>query len=151
MTMNKTQMAIEGKPAGWGQIETIRISAWRGRDADTEFYLSDLRKTGVLGGRCQSSRFCAAITRSSNCPKKNAASSNIPESMAEAVHKLGVGCAVLSDLELTAGTLAQSQTRHPALQPRHAGSRPRIWRFISGDGGKAGGVLHRSGKAQTRI
>ena len=38
----KQNTRIEGTPAGWGKIETIRISAWRGQDQDTEFFLSDL-------------------------------------------------------------------------------------------------------------
>ena len=31
------------------KIKTIRISAWRGNGVNTEFYLRDIRKTGVLG------------------------------------------------------------------------------------------------------
>jgi len=42
-------MVIEGKPAGWGRIQTIRISAWRGKESNTEFFLRDLQKTGFLG------------------------------------------------------------------------------------------------------
>lgn len=48
ITIDKADMKPEGKPAGWGQIKTIRISAWRGKDANTEFYLSDLRQTAPL-------------------------------------------------------------------------------------------------------
>ena len=46
--IDKTEMKPEGKPAGWGQIRTVRISAWRGKDVSTEFYLSDLRATEPL-------------------------------------------------------------------------------------------------------
>jgi uncharacterized lipoprotein YddW (UPF0748 family) len=42
--IEKSEMRSEGKPAGWGQIKTIRISAWRGKNVNTEFYLRDLRK-----------------------------------------------------------------------------------------------------------
>ncbi|MCX6905695.1 MAG: right-handed parallel beta-helix repeat-containing protein, partial [Verrucomicrobia bacterium] len=48
--IDKAHTTSEGKPAGWGQIKTIRISAWRGKEADTEFLLGDIRKTGV--GHC---------------------------------------------------------------------------------------------------
>ncbi len=46
--INKSEMTSEGKPAGWNKIQTIRISAWRGKNMNTEFYLSDLRKTDPL-------------------------------------------------------------------------------------------------------
>ena len=44
VAIDKADMAREGTPAGWDQIRTIRISAWRGKDKSTEFYLRDLRK-----------------------------------------------------------------------------------------------------------
>jgi uncharacterized lipoprotein YddW (UPF0748 family) len=46
--IDKAGMRSEGKPAGWGQVKTIRVSAWRGKEANTEFYLRDLRKLAVL-------------------------------------------------------------------------------------------------------
>ena len=48
ISIDKTEMTPEGNPGGWSQIQTIRISAWRGKDVSTEFYLSDLRKTDPL-------------------------------------------------------------------------------------------------------
>ena len=48
ISIDKTEMTPEGNPGGWSQIQTIRISAWRGNDVSTEFYLSDLRKTDPL-------------------------------------------------------------------------------------------------------
>jgi uncharacterized lipoprotein YddW (UPF0748 family) len=45
--VDKADMKPEGKPAGWDQIKTIRISAWRGKETDTEFYLRDLCKTAA--------------------------------------------------------------------------------------------------------
>ena len=46
--IDKSEMMSEDNPAGWGQIKTIRVSAWRGKDVNTEFYLSDFRKTDLL-------------------------------------------------------------------------------------------------------
>ncbi|MEI8312366.1 MAG: hypothetical protein WCH98_16555, partial [Verrucomicrobiota bacterium] len=45
VTIDKASTTAEGTPAGWGKISAIRISAWRGSDADTEFFLGDIRKT----------------------------------------------------------------------------------------------------------
>lgn len=49
ITVDKSTMGTGGHPAGWGQIQTIRLSAWGGSDTDTELYLKDLRLIGVLG------------------------------------------------------------------------------------------------------
>jgi uncharacterized lipoprotein YddW (UPF0748 family) len=38
--IGKAGTKIEGRPAGWGKIRTIRISAWRGKDVDTAFHLA---------------------------------------------------------------------------------------------------------------
>jgi len=43
----KADMDIEGRPEGWSKIDTIRISAWRGQDRDTEFYVTGF---GLFGG-----------------------------------------------------------------------------------------------------
>lgn len=45
----KSDFHIEGDPGGWDKIQTIRISAWKLREEDTEFSVAALQKTGVLG------------------------------------------------------------------------------------------------------
>ena len=47
--INKAATQTEGNPAGWGSIKAIRISAWRGKAVNTEFYLSDIRRIGTIG------------------------------------------------------------------------------------------------------
>ncbi|MBE0536254.1 MAG: family 10 glycosylhydrolase [Phycisphaerae bacterium] len=46
VTVEKSAARVEGKPAGWGRIDTIRISAWRGQDSDTAFYVEGLSRVG---------------------------------------------------------------------------------------------------------
>lgn len=46
ITIDKMETHKEGEPGGWDQIRTIRISAWRGQDKDTEFLFGDLRAMG---------------------------------------------------------------------------------------------------------
>lgn len=46
VSVEKSEARIEGSPAGWGQVDTVRISAWRGRDADTEFHVAGLSLSG---------------------------------------------------------------------------------------------------------
>jgi uncharacterized lipoprotein YddW (UPF0748 family) len=47
--INKNAANIEGRPAGWGKIDTVRISAWRGQDIDTEFYIAAMGVFGTAG------------------------------------------------------------------------------------------------------
>lgn len=100
VVIDKTEATIEGRPAGWGQIETIRISAWRGKDVDTEFYLRDLRQAGTLGADAT-----VAIIRAESValsrPDERRNALEYAEQIAETLGGLGVGCAVLSDLEVT--------------------------------------------------
>src|ERR1700722_8525000 len=44
IVIDKSAMKVEGNPDGWDHIKTIRISAWRSGDENTEFYVSDIRK-----------------------------------------------------------------------------------------------------------
>ncbi len=41
--LDKKEFRPEGRPAGWNHVQTVRISAWRGKDTYTEFYLRGLR------------------------------------------------------------------------------------------------------------
>lgn len=47
VVIDKSDTRIEEQPAGWGAIDTIRISAWRGKDVDTEFYIANLAVEGA--------------------------------------------------------------------------------------------------------
>jgi len=44
--LDKSEAGSEGAPAGWGRIEAMRLSAWRGADEDTEFCVSELARLG---------------------------------------------------------------------------------------------------------
>ncbi len=44
--VSKADMDVEGHPGGWSQIDTMRISAWRGQNRDTEFYVTDFALFG---------------------------------------------------------------------------------------------------------
>jgi len=108
VTLDKSAMTAEGQPAGWSRIRTIRLSAWRALDRDTEFFLSDLRATGVLGADAS-----VAILRGDSvqqrAPSEVRSVEQFTEDMAQALQGLDVGCAVLSDLDVTAERLARAQ------------------------------------------
>ncbi|HUU93863.1 MAG TPA: family 10 glycosylhydrolase, partial [Phycisphaerae bacterium] len=102
ITIDKQDTKIEGRPGGWGAVETIRISAWRGKDADTEFCISNLAVAGgpadILVVRGES-----VVGRS---PGEADSVSQYTQGMVAALAELGLGCAVVSDLDLTAARLA---------------------------------------------
>jgi len=53
--IDKSAARTEGTPGGWGKIDTIRISAWRGGNSDTEFFIRGLSLFGA-GARIASCR-----------------------------------------------------------------------------------------------
>ena len=94
ITIDKAAMRSEGQPAGWGSIRTIRISAWRGRNEDTELYLGAIRTTGALGLDAS-----VAILRSES-PDKSVQS--YAANVAENLRALGIGYATLGEADATA-------------------------------------------------
>jgi uncharacterized lipoprotein YddW (UPF0748 family) len=108
ITINKASTRSEGTPAGWGHIETIRISAWRGRNEDTEMLVSDLRMTGVLGVDASIAVVRAeSLARGRSSEAKSA--DQFVENVTQNLTALGVGCSMLSDLDLTTEWLAKAK------------------------------------------
>jgi uncharacterized lipoprotein YddW (UPF0748 family) len=108
ITIDKAEATVEGKPAGWGHIKTIRISAWRGQDVNTEFWLSDLRPIGLLGADAS-----VAILRAESAarlsPEEKGSIEQFTEAVARHFQALDIGCAVLSDLDVSAERLKQAK------------------------------------------
>ena len=106
VTIDKAATITEGTPSGWGRISAIRISAWRGSDTSTEFFLQDMRKSGVLGGDAS-----VAIIRGESValssPGEARSVGQFAEAAAENFRALGVGAVMISDLDVTAERLKQ--------------------------------------------
>ena len=103
--IDKSSMKVEGKPAGWGQIKTIRISAWRANNANTEFYLSDLRKSGELGSGT-SVVVLRSETAAQRWPNQISSFQQSIDNVTQGLKSFGVDSLVISDEELTASELA---------------------------------------------
>jgi len=95
--INKNATNIEGRPAGWGKIDTIRISAWRGQDVDTEFYIAAMGVFGTAGK--------IAIVRgdsvASEAPNELDAVRQYTQIMSEFFDRSGLSHTVLSDHDVT--------------------------------------------------
>jgi uncharacterized lipoprotein YddW (UPF0748 family) len=123
ITIEKAGLTTEGRPAGWGSIRTIRLSAWRAQDQDTEFYLTDLRESGVLGADAAVAILRAESVAQSS-PTEKRSIDQFTEGMAQALQALELGCAVVSDLDVTAERLRNAKVvvlpHNPSLPDRVA-------------------------------
>lgn len=108
VTIDKADTAVEGKPSGWGAIKALRLSAWRGRGVNTEFFISDIRKAGVLGADA-----AVAIVRAESAAQRSPDEARSIEQFTEAIaghlRALDIGCSVISDLEVSAERLRTAQ------------------------------------------
>ena len=108
ITLDKAAARVEGKPTGWDAIQTIRLSAWRGGDADTELCVRDFRMSGVLG----TDALVVLVRGDSAAKDRPGEAAGIQEStarLAKYFADLGVGCATLSDLDLASEPLRRAQ------------------------------------------
>ena len=134
VTINKASTRSEGTPAGWGNIDTIRISAWRGRNEDTDLFLADLRMTGVLGVDAS-----IAVVRGESLvrsrPDEAKSADQFAETVTQNLNALGIGCSMISDLDLTAGRLAKAKLvilpHNPSLPD---GAADALIKFLNGGG-----------------
>jgi len=95
--IHKNSTDIEGRPAGWSRVDTIRISAWRGQDVDTAFYITALGLFGS-GGKIVVVRGDSAASQTPNELKARQQYTNI---MAGFLDRVGLSHIVLSDLDVT--------------------------------------------------
>ena len=104
VTVNKAALRTEGRPAGWDRITTIRLSAWRGRNVDTEMRVGDFRRTGVLGADA-SIAILRAESVARGAPGEARNGEQFVAAVAAGFEAYGLGCATPGDLELTAAHL----------------------------------------------
>ena len=129
IAIRKEDMRIEGSPAGWAAVRTIRISAWRGAAEDTECYLADLR---LLGGNA-----AIAIIRAEAgiAAAETDSVAQFTRGMAQYLRDLGLPYAVMSDQDVTADRLKGKRLvilpHNPAIPDRAADA---IRRFVEGGG-----------------
>jgi uncharacterized lipoprotein YddW (UPF0748 family) len=105
--IDKAGMTVEGTPAGWSRISAIRVSAWRGRERNTEFYFSGLREIGVLGVDAS-----IAILSSDSTERRSAEEARNVEQYTEAVaghlRALGMGYGVIREPDATVEMLKRA-------------------------------------------
>ena len=129
--VEKSGMRSEGTPVGWGKIQAIRISAWRGSDTSTEFYIADL---GLLGG----DEPIALISGDSvvkQHPDEAEAVGTYTEAVGQVLKDLGVPYVVISDLDVTPERLKGKKLLilpHNPYMPENVSDR--LISFLNGGG-----------------
>ncbi len=99
--VDKKATAIEGRPAGWSRVDTIRISAWRGRDRDTEFYIASLGLFGTGGNIVIVRGDSAAQIKPANAKTIT----QYTDVMANFLDRSGLDYQIISDLDIDAQRL----------------------------------------------
>ena len=129
--IHKEGTGIEGRPGGWGQIDTIRISAWRGRDVDTEFYIAALGPFGH-GTRVVIVR---GDSVAGTVPGEVESVKRYADVMAQFLDRAGIAFITLSDLDVTAERLKRAKLvilpHNPSMPAKVADE---IGRFLEGGG-----------------
>jgi len=129
----KTATRAEGTPAGWGKVDTVRISAWRSQSADTELYVAEL---GVFGrpGKVLVIRGDVGARGKAGEARSVA---QFSESMSRLLDRVGLSHAVISDADLTAGRLKGMKV---VILPHNPGMQPKAVELLT-DFVQAGGRL----------
>jgi len=131
IAIDKEDTTIEGTPAGWGRIDAIRLSAWRGAERDTELFLADVRVTG------RDARI--AVVRGDSVPRAAPDETEsvriYTQSVTRCLQEAGLAYLVLSDLDVTTAALAG---RRIAILPHNPsmpeGAQAALAAFVKGGG-----------------
>ena len=129
--VSKTDMDVEGHPGGWSKIDTMRISAWRGQDRDTEFYVTDF---ALFGGGAK-----IVIVRGDSAaefaPAETGSVREYTGVMAGLLDRANLAHLVLSDRDVTAERLRDAELvvlpHNPAMPDEIA---EEIAGFVGADG-----------------
>ncbi len=102
VTVTKADSRIEGRVAGWGTIETVRIAGWRCRDLDTECAIANF---GPLAIKPKA----VVLRAETHTLKKGGNSDSITKfaaNVCETLDDIGLDTVMQSDIDLKAENLA---------------------------------------------
>jgi len=111
--LDRSLMQAEGNIGGWGKVDAIRISAWRGKNSDTEFYIAGIYMLGADAPVVVVRPDSSAKSRPEEY-KQAAASVKLTGRLLD---EAGIEYCVIGDTELTAASLAGKKV---AILPNNA-------------------------------
>lgn len=131
ISISKLASGMEGKPGGWARIDRVRISAWRGGNTDTEFFVSGFQV--IPGGkevvilREESGQVSGANNMRTVC--------DVGERVGGLLDNFGVPFTPLSDLDVLQKILANAKVvllpYNPAMRDETVNA---LISFIKGGG-----------------
>lgn len=116
ITIDKSAMVTEGTPAGWANISSVRLSAWRGQNKETAFAVAAIREVGVLGQDAS-----VAVLRAdslASAPGEGRSVEQFTENVARCLSGAGLGYSTLSDLDVTSSILESAKVLILPYNPR---------------------------------
>jgi uncharacterized lipoprotein YddW (UPF0748 family) len=97
IVIDKADTRFEGKGAGWGAVDMLRLSGWRGADADTECAIANL---GPAGGKPD-----VLVVRAESCSLKGGdeakAYGEYAGTVSATLDRLGVASSQVADVDLS--------------------------------------------------
>lgn len=103
VTIDKADTRIEDKPAGWANIDTVRISLWRGKSVNTDFYIAGM---GLHAADVPVAIVRGESVQASQRPAELGSVMSYTTAMAERLRALQIPFCMISDHDLTAERLA---------------------------------------------
>ncbi|MBN1505499.1 MAG: family 10 glycosylhydrolase [Sedimentisphaerales bacterium] len=103
--IHKKDMAVEGHPDGWAKADTLRISAWRGQDVDTEFYIAAIG----LFGKGEEIAIVRNDSVADSAPGELEAVRQYTDVMAQSLDRAGLSSLIVSDADVTAKRLKSTK------------------------------------------
>ncbi len=101
VTVRKAQCGVEGKPEGWGNISTVRISGWRAGTGKTRCAIANV---AVIGGKPD-----VAVVYADSLAAKGGAEAkgylNFAGTVSASLRAIGVEPVIVADTDLDADTL----------------------------------------------
>ncbi len=100
--IRKSDTRPEGQPGGWDKILALRVGAWKGDSANTEIFVRNIRRVGVLGADTH-----ILIVRSDKHPEE---SSSFVKIVSNLLGKSGIRHVTYAESEITADLLGKART-----------------------------------------
>ncbi len=121
VNLRKDDFGTEGAPAGWSQIQTMRLSAWRGGERDTELAIRNFQRIEFNGEVLVVRNESALATH----PGEARAIEQFTRNAIGALNRSGIECSVVSDNDLARPGLKLPPLivlpHNPALSPEAIG------------------------------
>ena len=132
IVVDKADTRVEGKGAGWGAVDTLRLSGWRGGNAATVCAIANL---GPAGGRPE-----VLVVRADSNVKQDASEARAfgeyAGTLSGTLDRLGVASAQVADTDLASELLEGVKLVALPYNPRVPPGAVEVLRAFVGRGGK---------------